>query len=176
MEYAYLKLLKQHNLKETDLPEDAQIGIENIKAIERGIAMLQKSPKYRGSIPPKTIAKIKANDKWVVNEILEVLDGRERNDSDEVPNDVEDVLDDVKPDNVDDVSNMKVGDKIDAEITKALAGKDTMIVTLHGLKEVAPITYNEIFDSYDAEGENGVVTSKYSILETEKEQITISKK
>lgn len=190
MEYAYLKLVQEHNINVADLPEEAQIGIETIKQIERGVNLMKKNPKFNGVVNPKTIAKIKANDKWVVNEILEFIDGKERNDSDEVPNEAKEVIAEIKDDNkvakdvvneeqqneeIVDMSNMTEGDKIDLELKKVLGSKKTTEISFHKLKEVAPVAYNIIFDTYDADGENGIRTSYYEAIETAKEVITINK-
>ena len=89
MEYAYEKLMKENNLTLKDLNEDAINGIESIKQVERSINMLAKKGK---NISSKIMSKVKSNDKWVCGEILEILDGKERNISDDMPFDDEDII------------------------------------------------------------------------------------
>jgi hypothetical protein len=93
MEYAYVKLMKENNLTLNDLNNDARNGIESIKAIERSINMLAKKGK---SVSAKVMSKIKSNDKWICGEILEILDGKHRNNDDEVPFDEEDIIDEIE--------------------------------------------------------------------------------
>jgi hypothetical protein len=77
MEFAYKKLIEQHKIDISKLPEEALIGIETIKNIQKSITMLEKRPGGNpAGISPKTLAKIKANDKWIVNEILDYLDSQ----------------------------------------------------------------------------------------------------
>ena len=71
MQYAYEKLMQEYELSHSELPEDAKLGIEAIKNIEKAVNMAEKSGK---KINPQTMAKIKANDKWVVREILDYVD------------------------------------------------------------------------------------------------------
>ncbi len=61
--FAYEKLMQEHNLSISDLPEDAKIGITTLKDIEKSIKMAEK----KGNVVSyKTYDKIKANEKWVV--------------------------------------------------------------------------------------------------------------
>lgn len=183
MEYAYKKLLEREGISVNELPEDAKLGIETINQIERGIAMLKKSPRYKGNIPAKTIAKIKANDKWVVNEILDYIDGKQRNAAEEVPNEAKEVIEEIKDANESVIENKKnkvesenEGDKIDAEIVETLGTESEIKMPFSTLKDKAPFTYDIIFNNYEAGNKNGVITSNYKILETEQEVFTITKK
>jgi len=92
IKYAYQKLMAEHKLTVAQLPEDAKIGITAIMNIEKAISMAEKKGK---KISPDTIAKIKANDKWVVNEILDFLDDTDKN-ADEIPHEEEEVIDEIK--------------------------------------------------------------------------------
>ncbi len=92
IKYAYQKLMAEHKLTIADLPSDAKIGIEAIMNIEKAINMAEKKGK---KINPNTIAKIKANDKWVVNEILDFLDDTDKN-SDEIPHEEEEVIEEIE--------------------------------------------------------------------------------
>ena len=92
IKYAYQKLMAEHKLTVAELPEDAKIGITTIMDIEKAISMAEKKGK---KINPKTIAKIKANDKWIVNEILDFIDDTNKNE-DEIPHESEEVIDEIK--------------------------------------------------------------------------------
>lgn len=92
IKYAYQKLMAEHKLTVAQLPEDAKIGITAIMNIEKAISMAEKKGK---KINPDTIAKIKANDKWVVNEILDFLDDTDKN-SDEIPHEEEEVIEEIE--------------------------------------------------------------------------------
>jgi hypothetical protein len=92
IKYAYQKLMAENKLTVAQLPEDAKIGITAIMNIEKAISMAEKKGK---KISPDTIAKIKANDKWVVNEILDFLDDTDKN-ADEIPHEEEEVIDEIK--------------------------------------------------------------------------------
>ena len=81
MEYAYEKLMQQHKLSYAELPSDAKVGIDTIKNIEKSITMLEKKGK---KVSQSVINKIKANDKWIVNEILDFVDDTDKN-SDDLP-------------------------------------------------------------------------------------------
>ena len=60
MQYAYQKLMEQHELTYSELPEDAKTGIDVIKDVEKAIKMAQG----RGAaISEKTYNKLKVNDK-----------------------------------------------------------------------------------------------------------------
>lgn len=58
---------------------------------------------------------------------------------------------------------------------EALLAANRISLTLPELKEVAPSTYDVIFSTYDAAGQNGVRTSNFELLETEKEKFTLTK-
>lgn len=92
IKYAYQKLMAENKLTVAQLPEDAKIGITAIMNIEKAISMAEKKGK---KINPDTIAKIKANDKWVVNEILDFLDDTDKN-TDEIPHEQEEVIEEIK--------------------------------------------------------------------------------
>jgi TATA-binding protein-associated factor Taf7 len=97
IKYAYEKLMQEKKLSVNDLPEDAKVGITILKDIEKSRKMAEKGGK---TVSDKTIAKIKANDKWVVNEILDFLDETDENEDDmpydgeEIEEEIEEYIDD----------------------------------------------------------------------------------
>lgn len=52
------------------IPADAKHGIEAIKAIQRGVAMVEKKGR---KVKPEVLEKIEANDRWATNVILDSL-------------------------------------------------------------------------------------------------------
>lgn len=172
MQYAYEKLMSDEKLTLAELPEDAKIGIEAIKKIERMLVISEK----KGRKPTaKVLNKLKANDKWVVREILDYMEGKDSKQSEEVPHSVEEVQQDIKTDETKD--EVKVDEKglaIDKELQK-LIEENTTTLTANELKAKAPRTYAVIFDNYEKGKENGVETSFYKAIETEAEKFTISK-
>lgn len=188
--YAYEKLMAEHDLKLADLPEDAKIGIATIKKIETIIATAEKNGK---KATKDTLAKVKANDKWVVNEIIDFVDEKNENEE-EIPHDADEIKDDLNneegneegndegddnkaDDNAGDDSeaNKQLGIKIEAELEEMFkTGKVKWSVD--ELKVRAKTTYNTLFEHYNDGEENGVETSNYKLLETGEEIYTLSKK
>lgn len=220
MEHAYERLMQEHNLSLEELPNDAKIGIESIQLILKAVKLNDR----KGSpTKPATYDKIKANDKWVVREILDYVENKNTNKS-PLPHKAADVIkDDVTP-NADDAAKLaaeaasakakteadekariekeaadkaKAGTSTDGgtnnpddkkkseeeikagKIDKELevlynAGKTKL--TLDELKSSAKTAYDVTFDTYSAEGPNGVETTYYDLTETEKEIFTLTKK
>jgi len=162
MELQYVKALKEHGLKISDLPEDAQTGISEINKILKGFTMIER----KGLKPTAaSIKKLKTLDKWVYYEILDYLHDTDKND-DEMPVDADDVLDDAgldKNQNVD-----QLGLQIESELDNLYAsGKKSL--TIDEIKSSAPKTYREIWENYEPGDENGIITSKYSFTENNNE-------
>jgi len=168
MQYAYEKLMQEYELSYSELPEDAKLGIETIKNIAKAINMAEKNGK---KISSQTMAKIKANDKWVVREILDYVDDKDEN-SDEMPYEDDEIIDEI-----DEANNpeKKLGFSIEAELENMYkSGKKEF--DLSDVKGVAPNTYRILFDNFDEEDDNGVETNRYKLIETNEEVFTISKK
>ena len=165
MEYKYKKALIEHKLSEKDLTEDAIVGISNIKEIERAMNMLTK----RGLSPSqKTLKKLSAMDKWVYYEILDIVHDTNKND-DEIPFEAEEVIDEIKNSNdsekkVELTEQEKKGNEIESELKK-LVESNKLSYTIDELRNLAPTTYEEIWDNYEDDEENGVGTSNFKIME-----------
>jgi hypothetical protein len=176
MEYKYKKALIEYKLSEKDLTEDAIVGISNIKEIERAMNMLTK----KGLSPSqKTLKKLSAMDKWVYYEILDIVHDTNKND-DEIPFEADEVIDEIKNGNNGDKKEVelseeeKKGNQIEAELKK-LMESNKFSYTIDELKNVAPITYEEIWDNYDDGEENGVGTKSFSIKEDSNNLFNVSK-
>lgn len=203
MKLAYVKLLEQHNLTVKELPKDARIGI---RQIEKLYSAIQKNIEAEITVSKSAMEKLRANDKWIVAEILDYLDEKENPedeipyDSDEINEEIEELEDDFDeadledddaeddPDDEedqedededddedededdDDESDFTEGDAelgfaIDNELD-AIASEGLVTIDIQTLSQKAPTTFDVIFNSYQPDSRNGIVTSKYKILET----------
>ena len=174
MQYAYQKLMAENDLTLAELPEDAKLGIEAIKNIEKAVNMAEKKGKR---VSPQTMAKIKANDKWVVREILDYIDDEDENEE-EMPYEDDEIIEEIEEEDDANGSNIQqnqLGFKIEAELEKMFATNQKQF-ELTEIKRVAPTTYGVIFDGFDDDGDNGVETNKYRLIETDEEIFTLTKK
>jgi hypothetical protein len=179
MEYAYVKLMRENNLTLNNLNEDAINGIDSIKQVEKSINMLAKKGK---NVSAKVLSKVKSNDKWICGEILQILDGKERNNTDELPYDEEEIIDQIQDEQEEqnnEIDQMEstdpIGIKIDTELDIAYMNGNTRI-SLEDLKNVSHTAYNVIFDNYESNTKNGVETTYFNLLETDKYIFTLTKK
>jgi hypothetical protein len=170
--FAYEQLMQEHNLSISDLPEDAKIGITTLKDIEKSVKMAEKKG---NTVSDKTLAKIKANDKWVVKEILDFIDETDENeddmpyDGDEIEEEIDEEYEEPQP------QNSALGQSIEKELTEMFnSGKKEW--TTNQIKSGFKNTYNTLFDNYDDDGENGIETSNFRLIESGDELFTISKK
>lgn len=86
MEFKYVDAMRKYNLQYADLPEDAQVGVDQIQEVMRSIALNESRGKR---INEKTYKKISAMDKWVYYEILDMVEETDDNEE-EVPYDSDD--------------------------------------------------------------------------------------
>jgi len=168
MQYAYEKLMSEYDLSYSELPEDAKLGIETIKNIEKAVNMAEKKGK---KISSQTVAKIKANDKWVVREILDYVEDEDKN-SDDMPYEDDEIIEEIDDSND---PNKQLGFSIEAELEKMFSSGKKQF-ELSEVKSIAPNTYKVLFDNFDEEDDNGVETNRYRLIETDTEIFTISKK
>lgn len=181
-EYGYEKIMREEKLTLDELPEDAKVGIASIKSMQNGINVLAKKGKKPRT---DTVAKIKAFDKWIVREILDYVEGKDTNTeappvvATEVVADltaqasappVEKVETPAKPN---EPSTDPKGVAIEEEL-KGLLQSNKHEYTIEELKAVAPKSYDQIFQTYDTSGDNGIETSNYKIIETSEKVFTIS--
>jgi hypothetical protein len=173
MELQYIEAMEKHGLELSDLPEDAQIGIEQINGVLKAIKMLEKKGTQ---IPEKTVKKVKAMDKWVYYEILDLVHETDQNEE-EIPYTEEDITQDIDNEiNTDDGDDNKeievsegdsfLGKKIESEL-QIIYDSGKTIIAFDDLKNLSRTSYNVIFDGYSDSQENGIITSKFSLLETD---------
>lgn len=179
MEFKYKKLMEENDLALNQIPEDAKTGIDEINKVLRGITMRERAGK---KVLPGTLKKLATMDKWVTYEILDYLHDTDKNDGD-MPINADDVLKDLNKDdkpplnsddnknNIDDNKNPldkisvdPIGLKIDQELDALYeSGKTTL--SIDDIRSSARNTYKEIWDNYEENEDNGIITSKYSLLE-----------
>jgi len=192
MELQYENALEEYNLTVADLSARAKVGIESINSVLKGVNMLQKSGK---KVSDKTIEKIETLDTWVYREILDQVQDSDNNEDEEVPYDDEEILEEAeklaeeeqeeeeyeeeeeeeeevqKPT----VQNDTRGTTIDKELEVAYkSGKTT--ITLEELKSISKTAHSVIFANYEESGDNGIETSYYTLIETDDEVFTLTKK
>lgn len=180
MELLYKKELEKNNLRVSDLPEDAQTGIDQINDVLKAFNMLERKGKKPTA---KALKKLKAMDKWVTYEIYDYLHDTDKND-DEIPFDADDVTDDLNDgkndngnndDNGNGVDVDPIGLKIDAELEQLYASGKT-VYSIEELGNKARETYNVLFDAYNDGEENGIVTSKFSLIEGKDKNFILKQK
>ena len=177
--YGYEKLMAENDLQMSDLTEDAQNSIMAIKDLEKSIKMAQGKGKEASAT---TLSKIKTSDKMATQEIVDMLDADDDDDDDDDDNDgfegEEDDNDDSDSQNEPEkpvVTSEPKGLKIDAELEVVFAsGKKE--IGFDELKSISKTAYDVIFDNYDNNGDNGIETSKFTLIETEENIFTLTKK
>lgn len=173
MELAYIETMKEHNLTYNELPDDAKIGIDQINDILKSKRMLEKVGK---SLTSKALNKIKAHDRWVQYDILDFVHDTDNN-TDKAPS-LEDVQDEIDEklnddDDMDDEENTQddattqKGLRIESELENMYANGN-LSSTIEEIKRLAPTTYNHLFETYEDGEENGVVTTRFSLIERNK--------
>lgn len=74
----------------------------------------------------------------------------------------------------DQTTDQKKAAQVESELT-ALYNAEKKSLTLEELKKAAPVCFSDIWHSYKDGEENGIMTSRYLLKETEKETFTLSK-
>jgi len=186
--YAYEILIKEKSLNIADLPEEVQVAIDELKQIDKGLHLMKKSAEKKGEtfkISERTEKKKKAMDKFAVSAINDYLIDNEV--EGEAPHTAEEVLDEASQDatsktkpktkkDKETVSTDKeLGLTIDAELSAIVESGKTSI-TFDELKSLAPKAYNVLFDTYEEGEQNGIITTYYKLVETDKEVFNITKK
>ncbi len=184
MEFKYKKLMEENDLTVNQLPEDAQTGISEINKVLRAISMVEKKGK---KISALALKKLTTMDKWVTYEILDYLHDTDKNVED-MPIDADDVIDELnkegknKPVNepvnepvnkpIDITQVDQVGLRIEEELDRLFESGKTSY-TIDELRSKASKTYKELWDSYEENEENGIVTTKYSLIEDKEKNFNL---
>ena len=138
------------------------------------------------------MSKLRFKDKWIVNELLDYIEDSEEeeddddsddndhdndqdladdsddDDSDDDDSDDDDSDDDDSEEEEDENESDEIeadGVLIDSELIALLnSGKST--ITFTDLKNLAPETEKLIFQNYEPNSENGIITTNFSLIET----------
>jgi hypothetical protein len=172
MQYAYQKLMEEYGLSYNDLPEDAKHGIEAIRNIEKAINMAEKNGK---TVSSKTMAKIKANDKWVVQEIVDYVEDDDDNE-DKMPYNEDEVIDEIKGKEQKLTEEQKYALEIENELARMhQVGKKQW--EGQEIEQFSEVVFDAVFETYHQnDSENGIETTRYSLIESEPQIFTLKKK
>ena len=186
IEFKYKKALEEHKLQESDLPSDAKIGIAQINSVIKALNMREG----KGKKPTESVlSKLKTFDKWVYYEILDFVNDTDKNE-DAPPVDIEEVIEEIKVDDKKETPPAKkeepiidtkavidpndaIGVEVEAEL-EAMHKQGKKEWSIEEVKANAKKTYNILFDSYEEGGENGIKTSKRSLVETAPKVFTLN--
>jgi len=143
------------------LSEDAQGGISDIEHLLKFMNMTTKTGK---EVPKSSIAKVARYDKWVVGEILDYINNTDNN-PDNSGVDKMEVIQEIKD------TDKEQPPQVDPAIDIALKGmfdSDQKEYNFEEIKSNSKAIYDIVFNTYNREEENGLVTSNFSLLEKEK--------
>jgi hypothetical protein len=172
MEFKYKKLMEENDLTLNQLPEDAQTGVAEINKVLRAISMVEKSGK---KVSAGALKKITTMDKWVTYEILDYLHDTDKND-DDMPIDADDVIDELKKNGgkQEEVNQVdQIGLRIEEELDRLFESGKTSY-TIDEIRSKANRTYKELWDSYEENEQNGIVTTKYSLIEDKEKNFNLT--
>ena len=168
----YEDLMEEQGLDNSDLNDEAKEGIKSIKAAVR---FMEMNKSKRGVDPSKSaLKKVATLDKWVCNEIMDIVYDRDTND-DTPPVDGDELIDEIKSDADDKPSVDPKGLKIEQELQEMWDSGDREF-DLDAIREKTKTAYSVIFESYEDGEENGIRTSKFELIETSDEVFTLKKR
>jgi len=167
MKLGFEKLVEEHNIDVNDLPRTIQVAISDLEDLK---ARVLAKTNIGQNISEATIERIRVKDQMIIRSILEVIDEEEDDTDDDFRNFSNDE-DDTDNDNSDNfqgggLENSETAIAIDKELDSLHRSGVTQI-GLSEIKNRARTTFNLIWDSYDANSDNGIVTSNYQLIETE---------
>lgn len=182
MDLSYEALMTQEKVTFEELPKSIQTGI---KALRQRIHMVGMREKQGKNITQGTIDKMEREDEILTKEILEYTKERE-NKSGAAAKDAEAKKKEAeekakleaeaaeKKKGEQQTDAQKKAEAIEKEL-EALhkTGKEEFPV--QEIKSAAPNTYNVIFESYKKGEENGLQTSRFSLVEVKEETFKLSK-
>lgn len=163
--YAYEKLMQEYNLKESDLTKKAKVAITAIKNIEKSLVRQKGKSNFKG-MSDETREKIEINDQFAVDEIEMMMDSDD--DDSNADNQKKEPI-------VTLTEEEKKGNEIESELKK-LVESNKLAYTIDELRNLAPTTYEEIWDNYEDDEENGVGTSNFKIMEDSNNLFNVTKK
>lgn len=165
-ELAYFKLLQEHQIEESGLNQEIRDAIKDVK--DQLNSINHKASKDK-EVSADSLAKLKRRDMYAVGLILDYLDSRETQhgpagDNSTTPpagsQNNEGATDDVTV--IDDDRGYTIDRELGAMYKEGLIAD----ISMAALKKSAPVTESVIFASYSKDGDNGVETSNFRIVET----------
>jgi len=192
MELQYKNLLTKYKVNEAQLPEDAKEGIAEIKNVIRGINLIKTKSEKAGKeykVRADVTRRLARLDRWVCGEIIDYINDTDEN-ADEAPEDADDILKQAekdaakaategKSDKTEANDNTPAADpkglKIDKEL-KALFDAGKTSLTIDEIRSSARNAYDVIFETYERDGDNGVATSYYSLIEQQDGDYSLTSK
>ena len=168
--FNYTKIIERYKVDRSELPNSIVSGINDINIVVRKIKDKERSGESVGAEVSKKLTRL---DRWVCGELMDFINETDNND-DEAPVEAKEILDDIEEGTDKKVSADPKGVKIEAEL-KAMYDNDFRTLTAEKLSNVAPISYDVILQGYEEGGKNGIKTSAYSLIESEKEVFKVTK-
>lgn len=158
MKLAFEKVIEENNLDLENLPSDIQKSITDIKKSKGAI---ETRIQLGHDVKDATIDNLKEKDAELVERILDHLEIDNDDDSDDEGNEEGN---EEEEENMFDVSKYD-GNKIDSELSSLLDQGVTEINFME-IRSACPLTYELLFEAYEANKENGVRTSHFEMIET----------
>jgi hypothetical protein len=201
-ESKYKKAVEQYGVKTTELSDNAQIGIASIEEILRALNTLERKGK---SPQARSLAKLKALDHWVYQEILDYVQDTDTN-TDNAPVDPKTTVKEVKEEVAAATAAATTAAATKTAATKTADPAQTAATTttaapepdqegleieaelaemhksgrkdwdIESVQKVAKKTYKVLFDNYEDGQTNGVQTTHYSLIESTPKTFTLTKK
>lgn len=178
MKLGFEKLIEEHNIDIDDLPRDVQVAISDLEDLK---ARVLAKTNIGQNISEATIERIRVKDQMIIRNILEVIDDEDDNSNSDDFRNFSDDADDTDNNSDDNfqgggLENSETAIAIDKELNSLYKSGVTQI-GLSELKNRARATFNLIWDSYESNSENGIVTSNYELIETQpnSEEFTLNK-
>lgn len=183
MKLGFEKLIEEHNIDVNDLPRDVQVTISDLEDLK---ARVLAKTNIGQNISEATIERIRVKDQIIIRSILEVIEDDDDDDdfrsssrgksadADEEEEENEDSQDNQDDDEIKDI---ETAIKIDKELD-ALCKSGVTKIKLSELNNRAKATFNLIWESYESNSDNGIVTSNYELIETapNSEEFNLNKK
>lgn len=160
-ELAYQKLMRDNQITLEELPTDARIGIKSVDKIAHAIKMTEQRGQKTTS---ETLDKLKANDKWVVREILDYMEEKDSNQG-AIPNNANDVVKEINSTmSPEEKTKFDEGVRLEGEMAELTKSGKTNF-TAEELNKMAPKCFKKIFETYEEGQPNGIGTTKFSLIE-----------
>jgi hypothetical protein len=158
MQLAYQKIMAEYNLTNEELPSEIKDDIKEIQKIVNNI----KAIKGRGQSPQQSLMdNLKKRDRLLVNDIEDYYEDKSENEEESQMNKVD--------------NNIAEGLSLESELEN-LYKTGVKDINISDLKNSCPKCYSKIFSTYEKGGDNGIKTSRFSIIEIKEQPETFNLK